>query len=64
MRKNKKIKILLLVMVIAFSITFYFGIFANPNFNINDFCMNLASEILGILITVVIVDSYIKEKGK
>lgn len=64
MRKNKKVKILLLVMIVAFSVTFYFGIFANPNFNLNDFCLNLSSEVLGLLITVAIVDSYIREKTK
>ena len=49
-------------MFIVFSITFYFGVFANPNFNIHEFCMNLASEILGLVITVVIVDTYMEEK--
>lgn len=59
---KKKIKILLIAMFIVFSITFYFGVFANPNFNIHEFCMNLASEILGLVITVVIVDTYMEEK--
>lgn len=59
---KKKIKILLVAMFIVFSITFYFGVFANPNFNIHEFCMNLASEILGLVITVVIVDTYMEEK--
>jgi len=64
MFKKKKIRILLVAMFIIFSITFYFGVFANPNFNIHDFCMNLASEILGLIIAVVIVDTYISEKKK
>lgn len=51
-------------MFIIFSITFYFGVFANPNFNIYDFCMNLASEVLGLIIAVVIIDTYINEKKK
>lgn len=64
MFNKKKLGILLLIMFIVFSITFYFGVFANPNFNIYDFCMNLASEILGLIIAVVIVDTYIREKKK
>jgi len=64
MFKNKKIRILLIMMFITFSITFYFGVFANLNFNIHDFCMNLASEILGLVIAVVVVDTYVREKNK
>lgn len=64
MLKDKKIRILLIVMFITFGITFYFGVFANPTFNIHDFCMNLASEILGLVIAVVIVDTYISERKK
>lgn len=61
---KKKIRILLVVMFVIFSITFYLGVFTNPNFNIHDFCMNLASEILGLIITVVIVDTYMDAKKK
>lgn len=64
MFKKKKMRILLLIMFFVFTITFYFGVFANPNFNIYDFCMNLASEILGLIIAVAIVDTYINEKKK
>lgn len=64
MLKRKKTKILLIIMFIIFSITFYFGVFSNPKFNIYDFCMNLSSEILGLIIAVVIVDTYISEKKK
>lgn len=64
MLEKKKTKILIIAMFIVFSITFYFGVFANPNFNIHDFCMNLASEILGLIIAIVIVDTYINEKKK
>lgn len=64
MLKNKKLKILLAIICITFSVTFYFGVFANPNFNIYDFCMNLSSEILGLVIALVLVDTYIKERNK
>ena len=64
MFKKKKIRILLVVMFVIFNITFYLGVFTNPNFNIHDFCMNLTSEILGLIIAVVIVDTYIEEKKK
>lgn len=64
MRQTKKLRILLIVMCVTFGITFSIGIFNNPNFNIYDFCMNLASEVLGMVITLVIVDTYIAEKKK
>lgn len=64
MFKNKKIRILLIIMLIIFSITFYLGIFANPNFNIYDFFMNLSSEIFGLIIALVLVDTYASEKKK
>jgi len=64
MLKNKKLRILLVIMFITFSITFYFGVFANPNFNIYDFCMNLSSEILGLVIALILVDAYVREKNK
>lgn len=62
MFKNKKVKVLLLIMCLTFSVVFYFGVFSNPTFNINDLCMNLASEIIGIVIALVLVDTYIKAK--
>jgi len=64
MFRNKKIRILVIIVFIVFSVTFYYGVFANPNFNIHDFCMNLASEILGLVIALVLVDTYINEKRK
>lgn len=64
MFKNRKVQILFAVMVLLFSITFGFGVFANPNFNVYDFCMNLSSEILGIVIALVLVETYINEKRK
>lgn len=62
MFKSRITKTLLITMVLVFSVTFYFGIFANPDFNIYDFCMNLSSEILGLVITLVLVESYINAK--
>ena len=64
MFQKKSMRILMLVMVLIFSVTFYFGVFANPNFNIYDFCMNLASEVLGIAITVIFIDTLISRKKK
>lgn len=61
---KKNMRILLIITVVIFSITFYFGVFANPNFNIYDFCMNLSSEILGIAITVILIDTLINKKKK
>ena len=65
MFKSKKFKRFLIVSIIffsVFSVTFSIGIFNNPNFNILDFCTNLASELLGLVIALVIVDSYISTK--
>lgn len=62
--KNKQIKILMLIICGVFAITFYFGIFANPNFNIYDFCLNLSTEIIGMLITVILVDRLIRIRSK
>lgn len=64
MLKNKKLKVLLVIIIAIFSVTFYFGVFTNPNFNIYDFCMNLSSEILGLTIALVLVEAYIHEKKK
>lgn len=58
--KNRRMRILYFVMVVIFSVTFSLGIFGNPNFSIHDFCMNLSSEILGLLIAVIFVDNYVK----
>lgn len=60
MLKSRNTKILKVIIVLIFSITFYFGVFANPNFNIHDFCMNLSTEILGIVFALVIIESYVK----
>lgn len=59
-----KLRILYIVMVSIFSVTFAIGVFMNPNFNIYDFCMNLSSEILGFAIVLIVVETYIKEKTK
>lgn len=65
MFKNKKHIQYLVVSVIYFSVfstTFSIGVVNNPNFNLIDFCMNLASELLGLIFSLVIVDTYIKMK--
>lgn len=62
--KSKKVKILFIIIFIIFFVTFSVGVFSNPNFNVYDFCMNLASEILGLVIALVLVETYIKEKQK
>lgn len=64
MFKNKKLLIIYIIMCAIFAITFSIGIFGNPNFNIYDFCMNMSSEILGIVIAVCLIDVYINEKNK
>jgi len=64
MLKNKKMKLILIIMFVVFAITFNLGVFSNPNFDIYDFCMNLSSEIIGLAIALVLVDSYVNEKKK
>lgn len=64
MKRSKKLIGIYLVLVALFSAVFSLGVFANPNFNIHDFCMNLASEIIGIVIALVLIDTYVKEKNK
>lgn len=54
--------ILTCVMCSIFSITFTIGVFDNPNFTIQDFCMNLASELAGLVIALLVVDAYIRAK--
>ncbi len=44
------------------SITFIIGITENPDFNIHDLGLNLVSEILGLVFTLVIVDVYVSTK--
>ena len=65
MLKNKRFIIYIVMSIIVISIytiIFIVGVFHNPDFTITDFCMDLASEVLGIVIAVVIVDNYIKMK--
>lgn len=64
MFKDKKLRIIFIVMLVIFGITFNLGVFGNPNFNIYDFFMNLSSEIIGLVIALVLVESYISEKKK
>lgn len=61
---TRRAKLFMILMGLIFSVTFFFGIFANPTFNIYDFCMNLSSEILGLVITLVFVDGYIRARQK
>ncbi len=51
-----------LVIVIVFSVTVAIGVFENPNFNIQDFCMNLALEFLGSLLTITVIEIYINAR--
>lgn len=64
MFKDKKVRIFFIVMIVIFGITFNLGVFGNPNFNIYDFCMNLSSEIVGLAIALVLVESYVGKKKK
>lgn len=61
--KSKR-RLYYVIMVVIFAVTFNIGVFQNPNFNLHDFCMNLASEILGLAIALVVVESYVREKQK
>lgn len=65
MFKNKKFIKYFIWSVLFFSIlwtTFYVGVIENPDFNIYDFCMGLASELVGAVIALLIIDVYIKTK--
>ncbi|MDH6366367.1 MULTISPECIES: hypothetical protein [unclassified Breznakia] len=64
MLKSKKLLISYIVIVIIFSVTFAIGVFDNPNFNLHDFCMNLASEFLGLLLTITVIEIYINARKK
>lgn len=44
------------------TITLSLGVWDNPNFSIHDFFLNLASELVGLFITVLIVDTYLRMK--
>jgi len=59
---KKKIGILGLIFTIIAGVTFSFGIFNNPTFNINDFCANLSSEFIGWILAVTIFQYYLDEK--
>lgn len=64
MKKNIKRIAVTAVTVAIFAVTFSVGVFNNPNFNIQDFCMNMASELLGIAIALTIVEVYVRERRK
>ena len=51
-----------IVYFTVFTVSFNVGIVNNPNFNIHDFCMGLASELVGLIFAVVIVENYIRLK--
>lgn len=64
MLKGNRSRLLFVAMFIVFGVTFYLGVFANPTFTVHDFCMNLASEVLGLLIALILVDAYVRERTK
>jgi len=51
-----------IVYFAVFAVSFNVGVANNPNFNIHDFCMRLASELVGLIFAVVIVENYIRMK--
>ena len=51
-----------IVYFTVFTVSFNVGIASNPNFNIHDFCMGLATELVGLIFAVVIVENYIRMK--
>ena len=59
MFKDKKFMILVIAIVVIFGVTFGLGIFANPHFDIYDFCMSLATEFIGLIIALVVVIGYL-----
>lgn len=61
-RKNIWYYVITVIFCSVFIVSFNLGITHNPNFNIHDFCMGLASELVGLVFAVIIVDSYIKMK--
>jgi len=65
MSKHKKriwYYVITIVYFTVFAVSFSVGIGNNPNFNIHDFCMGLASELVGLIFAVVIVENYIRIK--
>ncbi len=59
---KKKVIVLGIIFAIIAGTTFSFGIFKNPNFNINDFCANLSSEFIGWVLAVTVFQYYVDEK--
>jgi hypothetical protein len=65
--KNKNFVLLVIFSILVgctFSITFSIGVFDNPNFSIQDFSMNLASELVGLVITLLMIDTYMSVRRK
>ncbi len=63
MLKGKKFRRFLVMSIIycsVFSVVFTLGISDNPQFNLYDLFLNLASELIALVITVFVVDTYIK----
>jgi len=65
MTKNRKFASYVTMTIIVcsiFSVTFSIGIFYNPNFDIFDFFYNLATDLIGAVVTAGVVGVYIKTK--
>ncbi len=64
MFKNRRLIIISIIMFTVFGVVFNIGVFQNPNFSIYDFCGNLATEIVGMVIALIVVEAYIREREK
>lgn len=66
MRRSKKhIRYIVMsaIYISLITVTFNIGISNNPNFSIYDLGLNLASELLALIFTILVVDTYIKAKS-
>ncbi len=61
-RKHTRYIVTSAVFFALLTITFNIGVTNNPNFSIYDLGLNLASEILGLVFTLLIVDTYVSAK--
>lgn len=64
MFKNWKVRILFFVLVGLFAVTFSLGIFLNPNFTVYDLFLGLSTEFIGLVVALVLVESYVSAKKK
>lgn len=57
---NMKSKVIILgaIFSVIVGITFSIGIFANPDFQLNEFCINLSSEFIGWVLAVTLFQYY------